>query len=717
MERHIMSPEYYTDSSAQQLVQFIGELENEISLNLQEAVIYYHHPILKEITNEELLYPDVMLISPYHGVILFKINNEHKNRTYSLELTDNYLSQLENVIFSKLVKSRTKKLKKSKRELIFPLVSYIYAPHLVDDVDTFDIENDIIENKSQIKTIFEDSLEVPLSSEQIKEINAIIESTLGLIKQMDRSYSDEIETKADILRKLEEEIAAFDEIQKYAAFSQLNGPQRIRGLAGSGKTIILCLKAALLHLKYPDKKILYTFMTKSLYDFVENLITKFYKQIGDGRLPDLANGIIIRHAWGGKNLKGVYSDTCRFNNVIPVTFEQAIKYTPRENAFNFICEKLLADTNGKPAKQYDYVLIDEAQDFKPSFYQLCREIVYNDCLVWGYDDLQNIFDVNLQNTMGTFANEYGAQGIDLPQLLQEHPDLDNDIVLSKCYRNPREILVLAHCIGFGIYNDKLIQSLENISHWNDLGYSVLEGDCTNGSQMKIIREQKNSPLTISQLQKPTELITKYSADEFDDEINWVCDEVEKAVTVDCLRADDIAIICLDDRFNKGYFNHISQKLMARNIYTNNLSVNNYEKGYYKENCVTLSTVYKAKGNEASMVFVIGCDVFNASKDTIKMRNKAFTAFTRTKAWLKLSGMNWIEHSLWQEVDKVFSHSFSLEFTHKESRIIRRDLHEMHAKKAKYRALQEEYERKVKALNLSEEDLASLDEDTISKGDI
>lgn len=713
MEKHIMSPEFYNDETAKLLSKYIDELEKITELSLQDAVFYYHHPLLKEITNDDLLYPDVMIISPFHGILLFKINNDRKNRNNSFEWVDNYLNQLETVIFSKLIKSKSKKLKKSKRELLFPLVSFQFAPYHEENIDGLNLDNDIIENKVQLKTLFKELLDEPLKETQIQEIYAIIESTLGLINTKDRNYSGGISSKADILKNLEEEIATFDEIQKYAAFSQLNGPQRIRGLAGSGKTVILCLKAALLHLKYPEKKILYTFMTKSLYDFIENLITKFYKQIGDGRLPDLENGIIIRHAWGGKNLKGVYSDTCKTNNVIPVTFESAMIRTGRENAFNYICEQLLKETQGKLIKQYDYVLIDEAQDFKPSFYQVCREIVKNDCLVWGYDDLQNIFNVNLQNTMETFGNNYGSEGINLPILQQNHPDLDNDIVLSKCYRNPKEILVLAHSIGFGIYNSNLIQSLENSMHWRDLGYTVLEGNCTNGSQMKIIRESKNSPLTISTLQTPGQLIEKFSAESFSLEIDWVCTQIEKAIQEDNLRADDISVVCLDDRHTKDYFKEISEKLKNKSIYTNNLSVTNYEKGYYKENCITLSTVYKAKGNEAGMIFVIGCDVFDANKDSKKMRNKTFTAFTRTKAWLRISGVKWENGSLWSEIEDTIINDFTLNFVHKDAGMIMRDLDEVNITKSKVREAQEEYIKKLKALNLSEIEIKSLSPENIN----
>ena len=38
-----------------------------------------------------------------------------------------------------------------------------------------------------------------------------------------------------------------------------------------------------------------------------------------------------------------------------------------------------------------------------------------------------------------------------------------------------------------------------------------------------------------------------------------------------------------------------------------------------------------------MVFVIGCDVFEDKKDSRIMRNKVFTAFTRAKIWLRISG--------------------------------------------------------------------------------
>ncbi len=77
----------------------------------------------------------------------------------------------------------------------------------------------------------------------------------------------------------------------------LDGPQRVRGLAGSGKTVVLAMKAALTHLRYPDAIILYTFYTKNLYQHIQRLITRFYRQFDD-RDPNWSN-LRIMHAWGG----------------------------------------------------------------------------------------------------------------------------------------------------------------------------------------------------------------------------------------------------------------------------------------------------------------------------------------------------------------------------------------------------------------------------------
>ncbi|TYQ13102.1 UNVERIFIED_CONTAM: superfamily I DNA and RNA helicase [Acetivibrio alkalicellulosi] len=704
MKKNILSQEFYNDPISQKLVELLESFEGK----LDNATIFYQYPLIREL-DQELKYPSVLLVSPYHGIVLFKCDSISKVRNEKELITlDEEASHLEDIIFSRLIKSPNKKLKKGKRNLSFNLSSAIYIPNFVHEFDKEDFNSDILINNIDIFSYLDKIIGDSLDNEVLSEIYSILEGSTAIVRAKDRKIKDnDTSSKAYILKKLEEEIAVFDEQQKYAALSQLEGPQRIRGLAGSGKTIILCMKAAILHLKYPEKKILYTFMTRSLYDYVEFLITRFYKALGDGRMPDFEESINIRHAWGGQNVRGVYYDCCKIDLVSPINFSEAVSFGGREDAFDYICKDLLERTSGNLTKTYDYVLIDEAQDFKASFYQICRSIVKNDCIVWGYDELQNIFNVKIQDTKQTFSNKYGAKGIDLAELQEKHPDMDNDIVLSKCYRNPREVLVIAHAIGFGIYNDKLIQALENKEHWNDLGYNVISGECKNGELMKIKRPEKNSPLSVSKYQSADEIIEIYSAENMGEEVIWVCNSIEKAVKEEGLKPDDISVISLDDRYAKSYFNTISDCLHSKGIYSHNLSANSYEKGFLEDECVTLTTVYKAKGNEAAMIFVIGCDVLESKKNSRAMRNKVFTAFTRAKAWLKISGVGIDEHSLVKEINTVKENNFKLIFTHKESHVIQRDLADVNAKKSRLRNIYKEMYLKAKKEGYSDEEIENI----------
>ncbi|MDA2261062.1 ATP-binding domain-containing protein [Bacillus cereus group sp. Bc200] len=705
MKKNILSQQYYNDTVSQKLIEYI---ENNIE-GLDDATVYYQYPMIREL-DDKLRFPSVLVVSPNHGVLLFKCDGVNKQRHNEISYLGEELVRIEDLIFSRLIKSTNKKLKKGRRDLSFNLCSALYIPNFEEDVDTIRTDVELLVTNSNIKSHFTD-FQDEIDQDVLKEIYSIIENSTAIVKPKERRVEqDDTSSKAYILKKLEEEIATFDESQKYAALSQLEGPQRIRGLAGSGKTIILCMKAAILHLKYPDKKILYTFMTKSLYDYIELLITRFYKVLGDGKLPDFQNGIQIMHAWGGENIRGVYYDCCKRNRIEPIKFSTAARAVGGKEAFNYICKNFLEVTQGRLEEVYDFVLMDEAQDFKPSFYQICRAIVRNDCIVWGYDDLQNIFDVHMQDTVSTFENEYGAEGIDLHELQKNYPDMDNDIVLSKCYRNPKEILVTAHALGFGVNNDKLIQSLENNSHWKDLGYRVIEGDSKDGDRMLIERMVKNSPLSISQHQTPEEIIQLYSAESYNEEIKWICDSIETSVTDDGLRPDDIVVICLDDRHNRTYFNSISEELYTRGIYTHNLSSNSYEKGFIEDECVTLSTVYKAKGHEAAMVFVIGCDVFESSKDDKSMRNKVFTAFTRAKAWLRISGMKIENQAIYREVKEIIDNNFVMDFIYKEAHIIQRDLMEDNVKKAKLRESYQEWINELRKEGYSKDEINKVVEE-------
>lgn len=265
----------------------------------------------------------------------------------------------------------------------------------------------------------------------------------------------------------------------------------------------------------------------------------------------------------------------------------------------------------------------------------------------------------------------------MPNLQKQYPDLDNDIVLPRCYRNPRDILVLAHALGFGIYNSHIIQMLENNEHWEDLGYEILQGNCQEGDRMIVHRPLRNSPLDIPTNQEKNQLIRWQVCENYDDEIQWICDAVQKNIQEDKLNPEDILIICIDNRCARRYFDDISHELKQKNIQSNStFQLASSGKNFFVSNAITLSTVYKAKGNEAALVYLIGMDTFYVVKDSRIERNKLFTAITRTKAWLTITGAGESTNFIIEEIKEVLERMPNLEFIYpniEEMDILQRDL--------------------------------------------
>ncbi|WLI38813.1 ATP-binding domain-containing protein [Pseudomonas hefeiensis] len=193
----------------------------------------------------------------------------------------------------------------------------------------------------------------------------------------------------------------------------------------------------------------------------------------------------------------------------------------------------------------------------------------------------------------------------------------------------------------------------------------------------------------------------------DDETNWVIASISDFLEQG-LNPEDIMIVALDDRHMKGYFKELSSKLADLGVASNNIHADPYsDPPFTIPNKVTLSTIYRAKGNEAAVVFVIGVDAI--SLKTRGDRNKLFTALTRTKAWLRVSGMQGSTSQIIKEMSQAEQNFPALRFTMPDLSkldMIQRDLSQRSIKAKKLRA---DYLESLRREGLSEED-ADLDYD-------
>jgi len=709
LELSIASPRLRNDPVSQQLIGHLREVDAR--LGIDRGVLYYDFPLFRD-TDDVLYRSKVMIASRSHGLALFT-PSDLTDRTLNrgeLDQIDDELSQLHSIIYGRLLKSRL--LRAARQELLFTPVTAIFLPNVAQNVGgTEDLESEVVRSLNAVDELIEGSqLEAPLSDDVWAELRSLIEGAKGLVRPKERLIPANAERgKAAILKKLESEIANFD-TQRRAAISIVEGPQRIRGLAGSGKTVVLAMKAAYLHLSQPDARILVTFNTKSLYDFIRRLITRFYRQFDD-QDPDW-DRVHVFHSWGGKSLEGVYYNACLDAGVEPLRYDEATgRSVP---PFEFVCSELIK--TGRVRQQYDYVLMDEAQDFTVSFFRLCFQLAkggrIDRNIIWAYDELQNIINVRTISPTQAFGS-YRDQTplIDLDRAADAHgvPGT-HDIVLHKCYRNPREILVASHALGFGIYSDTMVQMLENKEHWADVGYVVEEGDCRPGEATSIVRPTQNSPLSISEFQRPNDLIQYYVANDIDDEVNWVANGV-RDLLAEGLRPDDIMIVTLDDHNARYYLSRIAGALAEMDVESNNVLASGVFSAprFLVDSEVTLSTVYRAKGNEAPVVFVVGVEALYSGRKFKRTRNKLFTAFTRARGWLRASGIGAGARFFFDEIDVALRHFPRLDFTYPNVETVERIQRDLSDKASRVRRLQAELEDQLDLLDLDEEERAALAE--------
>lgn len=607
-----------------------------------DSLLYYMFPIYSGDIDVGKIQAKLILLSKNYGIYYF----DHVKSNENLQKAEERINQLYSCIAGCFLKNSI--LKKGRNALKYDIVTIIISSEKLNVSDDFVLST--IEN---IKNVLDEN-KVSIEKDDFNLIQSYLEGTVKTKKKIDRKVDSSKVTKGGILNEIEEYIARFDIEQKQAALSEIDGPQRIRGLAGSGKTIVLTQKAAIYHLNHPEDKILYTYYTKSLHDTIRGHIDRAYRYFSDNKEPNWDN-IIICHAWGSSYTPGVYSMACADNNGVLLNFSDALKINSRD-PLGGICDTLMKRTDIKP--KYDLVLIDEGQDFTSPFYQLCYKLSKNKKIVWAYDDFQNIFDVKIQDERETFGKkDDGSYYVDF-----ERDKMSNhDIVLKKCYRTPRLSLIAAFSLGLGIYNEKVLQRLDKNDHWNSLGFHVKEGNCKTGDEMVVVRPEENTPsYSNSKFGKGS---VRYRCFEgMNEECRCIARSISNDIFCENLRPEDICVICLDRKNISSYFAKIDMYLAQNSIDTFNLATlaGNYL-SFTREGCVTLTTINKAKGNEKGAVYICGVDYVFSNANNVVLRDMMFTAMTRTKGWLVLTGSTPDFNQCIQELTKLKENKFELHF--------------------------------------------------------
>lgn len=618
------------DSITKQLSEILKKFRQ--NLNLEEAVFNFNFPLYVNFGGDALR-SKVMVLSPKHGVLLFApVELIDQSPQSAIEEVVENVDAVMGEVMAKLVKDKTT------RRYQDDVHCAIYSPHLQRDISQL-TKLPVLRSSTDVLRFINEREQLDLSAEEFGQLQAVLEMS-KLLRQPKRRSLTKDKSKGRMAAAAELEIATFDRNQVDTFLREITGLERIKGLAGSGKTVVLAVKAAIIHACYPEKKLAFTYYTRSLHQHITKLITTFHHGLTD-KEPNWDN-MLVMHAWGGKTSRGFYSEVCKHHGKTPITFRQ-VKHLPEP--FDHICKDLLKVTNLQPV--FDYVFIDEGQDFPSSFLKLSSKVTKGHKLVWAYDALQNIFNVKAPRAEDIFDD-----------VTVEYVD---DQALKKCYRNSGEVLVTAHALGFGIYG-KIVQMLENKEYWEDLGYHVESGNLIPGSQVVISRPEDHSLRSISRSCRKEDLVIAKVFGTVADEIAYVVGSIKNDIQQEELRPDDIMVISVDTRSAATYLDGIEAGLQQVGINARNLRTDPAGgKEFFEQRHVTLSSVNRAKGNEAYMVYVVGTDALFEPKPDPISRNSLFTAITRAKGWVRVTGIGDTSCKWKTEIDQALAHAPKLTF--------------------------------------------------------
>lgn len=399
----------------------------------------------------------------------------------------------------------------------------------------------------------------------------------------------EVEEPNNILDKVKNKILLFDGQQTRFIYEELDAEGKritIQGLSGTGKTELLMHKLRDLYLKNDDKAVFgFTCYNKILARNLKDRIKDFFNFMKVDQQID-ENRLMCISAWGNHNdpLSGIYRYVCDFYGIA--------FYSLRESGgFDFACKKAIEQIRAKQKDYgyaFTYTFIDESQDFKESFFELCELVTEKKCFVAG-DIFQSIFEEKKQNA------------------------LPPNFLLSKCYRTDPKTLMFAQALGMGLFEKQKLWWLDE-DQWKQCGYNVkIEGNLYTLTREPLRRFEDVDPDFDSlKIKGVTELTS--------DIVTLIRDIYKEFKTA---QPEDIAIIFLD---TEKYIYQCAEEL-ERAIGTNlgiecNIA---YESKKTEKGKILISNRFNVKGLEYPFVICITQKILREKS----YRNTMYTMLTRS----------------------------------------------------------------------------------------
>ena len=424
-------------------------------------------------------------------------------------------------------------------------------------------------------------------SKSLQRTNELLISLLiGSINDIEKIGAEIPET---LLDKVKKNIILFDGDQTRFIYKDFrNKTVSIQGLSGTGKTELLLHKLKELYITDEKSKIFFTCHNIALANTLQSRIPEFFNFMKVEKQIEWHERLWVDRAWGSERNRnsGLYSYLCYFYNIPFLRYSYLTNY---EKIFTQVLEYVNQIDESKFQYAFDYILIDERQDFPKVFFKLCEKIAKKKVYIAG-DIFQDIFE----NTRET--------------------ELEVDVILNRCYRTDPRTLMFAHAIGMGLFEKTKLNWFDD-NYWDAIGYNVTR---KANREVHLTREpvRRFEDLDLEEIEsvviRPSTHVNN---------VIKVLKEIQKAHAT--VTPNDIAIIILDD--SKKIYDYIDT-LCYTIPQQLNWDVNRaIESKAKKDDAVYITNPNNVKGLEFPFVICIT----GSLKTSYRYRNILYTMLTRS----------------------------------------------------------------------------------------
>ena len=572
----------------------------------EKAIIWYEPKALNR-------YTDFIVWLPQHGLLVIEVKDWSKECFETLNpetFTGRFYHKNDNKVVS--VKNPESQVRKCMLNILnafkkatiflqkegayqgslkFPISScVIYTELKQEDAHTMGLSLPSISTAH--KTIFKDDLRLVAENktfknkliDAFKDVNFPFQAlTYAEEKFLRYMIFPEIRvnefTQDELFEVEAQDVKALDLSQESIAKNIGDGHRILKGVAGSGKTLVLACRAKYLKTIYPEYKILVVCYNNSLCNHLRQMFgDEFNEKIDVLNFHSLVKK--ITHA-----------------NLSMLKNEQQADYNSRVG--NLLLDHLEKNSMTQDML-YDAILIDEGQDFAQEWIIGLSRLVKTETnnILFCYDPAQNIFNRKKPSWRSVGLQVQGKKPVEL----------------YKCYRNTKEILDIAKAF----LNPKTLESLQDHDEYD----RVLDpdtGECKTGEYPSIYHENDVQHLAdliarkIRQLLKsgaePRDIaVIKAKSAEYDSFMMTL-----KAKLISYIPEIQVDLI----------FSSVDKK--ALDLYKNSIKMMNVE---------------SSKGLEFPYVFFVGLDYMpriGENRDLDSERKLAYVGMTRAQSRLFILG--------------------------------------------------------------------------------